>query len=140
MTPLHRASRYENVEVVRMLIERGADVSAQNKEGGTPLHQASQNGSVGVVRMLLERSTNIAARNKDGETPLHLASKPLAPSSYWPNVHLLSEVSRMLLEQGADVSARNKAGLTPLRLALQSPDWQDTRAQVLLEYGADPSD
>ena len=96
-TPLHLASQYEEVEVVRMLIERGADVSAQNKEGGTPLHQASQNGSVGVVRMLLERSTNIAARNKDGETPLHLASKPLAPSSYWPNVHLLSEVFRMML-------------------------------------------
>ena len=122
-----------------MLIERGADsdVAAQNRDGETPLHLASRTGQAGVVRMLIERGSNVAAQNKDGETPLHLASKPALLDFNLPR---LSEVSRILLEQGADVNAQNKAGLTPLRLASQSRHGKDTRAQVLLQHGADPGD
>jgi ankyrin repeat protein len=41
---LHYISRRKRgqVDVARMLIERGADVTAQNKDGETPLHLASQ--------------------------------------------------------------------------------------------------
>ena len=107
-TPLHLASQYEEVEVVRMLIERGADVSAQNKEGETPLHRALEYGNVGVVRMLIESGTDVSAQNKDGMTPLHLAS-----------LHRRVEAVRMLIEHGADVAAQNKNGETPLHRASQ---------------------
>ena len=136
-TPLHLASRTREVEVAHMLIECGADVAAQNRDGETPLHLASRTGQAGVVRMLIERGSNVAAQNKDEETPLHLASKPALLDFNLPR---LSEVSRILLEQGADVNAQNKAGLTPLRLASQSRHGKDTRAQVLLQHGADPGD
>jgi ankyrin repeat protein len=136
-TPLHLALLLDRVEVTRVLIECGADVEAQNKAGETPLHLASRYGKVEVALMLIERGADVAAHNKKGETPLHLASRP---NLYSFQLEGLAEVSRILLEQGADVNAKNNAGITPLRLASQSRHLRDTRAQVLLQHGADPVD
>ena len=135
-TPLHRASQSQSVEAVCMLIERGADLEAQTKDGETPLHLAAKNGGEEAVRMLIERGADVEAQTKDGETPLHLASRPVP---YDFQIERLAKVSRILLEQGADVNARNKHGLTPFYLASRSKNAEDSRAQVLLRHGADPS-
>ena len=139
-TPLHLTSPnvLSGADAARMLIERGADVAAQNKNGETPLHMASRSGYVGLARVLFEHGADVAAQNKDRETPLHLASNP--NPTYPFQLPGLAEVSRFLLEQGADVNAQNKDGLTPFLLASQSTNAEDTRARVLLQYGADPGD
>jgi len=43
-----------------MLIERGAGVSAQDKDGQTPLHQASKEGELEVACMLVERGADVS--------------------------------------------------------------------------------
>ena len=55
VTPQHLASRWGHTGVIRMLIELGADVTAQNKIGLTPLHLASQ---VEVTHVHLERGAD----------------------------------------------------------------------------------
>ena len=72
-TPLHLASQNGHVKASCKLIERGADVTAQNNYGLTPLHLASQMGQVDVARMLIERGADMTAQNNHGWTPLHLA-------------------------------------------------------------------
>ncbi|KAH7124624.1 ankyrin repeat-containing domain protein, partial [Dactylonectria macrodidyma] len=52
-TPLHRASQNGHVKVVKVLLEKGADVMVAGKDGWTPLHRASQNGHVEIVKALL---------------------------------------------------------------------------------------
>ena len=37
-TPLHIACRYSNAEVVKLLLDKGANVEIQNQEDNTPLH------------------------------------------------------------------------------------------------------
>ena len=150
-----------------MLIERGADVAAQDKVGETPLHLASRNGEEEVARMLIECGADVAAQNKDGETPLHRASQkgkvevtrmliecgadvsaqtkhgetPLHLASKRPSYGIqlqgLAEVSCILLGRGADVNAKNKDGLTSFCLASQNRDGRDPRLKVLLDHGAD---
>jgi ankyrin repeat protein len=80
-----------------MLIERGADVTAQNRDGQTPLHLASRMGQVDVVRMLIERGADPDSPEQDGETPLHLAFQSGQV-----------DVARMLIERGADLATQNR--------------------------------
>ena len=62
-------------DMVRLLLERGADVGARAKKQFTPLHNAALNGHDEVVRLLLERGADIGARNSDGDTALDLANR-----------------------------------------------------------------
>src|SRR5216684_352227 len=74
-TPLHLASRNGHVDVARVLVKRGADLTAQNKSGETALHLASGRGHVDVARILVERGADPTVPNKSGETALHFASR-----------------------------------------------------------------
>jgi len=123
-TPLHLASRYGHIKVTRFLLERGADLTAQNKGRETPLHVASREGQVEVARMLLEHGADLTAQNEDWEVPLHVASRDGQV-----------EVARMLLEHGAALTAQNKDWESPLHVA--SRDGQVEVARMLIEYGAD---
>jgi ankyrin repeat protein len=59
--------------IVLFLMENGANVNAQTKDGFTPvpLHLASMNGHDSVVLLLLKSDADINANDKDGWTPLH---------------------------------------------------------------------
>ncbi|KAF8471608.1 hypothetical protein DFH94DRAFT_655887 [Russula ochroleuca] len=132
-TPLDLASSYGHLTAVHLLIERGADVAAQNEHGETSLHlaltvtsfrMALKPGQVEVARMLIERGADVVAQNKDGDAPLHLASR---------NGQV--EVACMLIERGADVAAQNKDGFTSLHMASRNGEVEVAR--MLIERGAD---
>ena len=75
----------EMVEIVRLLVEQGADVTAKDKSSSTPLHLASSFGSPEIVRLLIERGVDITAEDESRRTPLHLAS-----GSRWVGAEALS--------------------------------------------------
>jgi len=68
--PLHFAANNGHVDVVRFLLEKGANVNAQDHRGRTPLHLAALDGHVDVVRFLLEKGANVNAQDHRGRTPL----------------------------------------------------------------------
>ena len=53
-TPLHRASRSGRIEIVRLLVEHGASVEAQDDGGMTPLDVASGEQREEIIKLLLE--------------------------------------------------------------------------------------
>ena len=59
--------------MVRVLLERGADINQATNDGRTPLCIASQQGHVEVVRVLAERGADIKKADNDGATPLQVA-------------------------------------------------------------------
>ena len=75
-TPLHWASgssHFRDGSVLRLLLEHGADINAQNQAGRTPLHKASYSGMLEVVRLLLEHGVDVEVKSNIGVTPLQAA-------------------------------------------------------------------
>lgn len=95
------------LEIVRLLLDNGADISVADNNGCTPLYSASSNGHLGVVRLLLDNGADIILADKRACTPLHGASE---------NGHV--EVVKLLLQSlEASIDTRDDTGRTPLFLA-----------------------
>jgi ankyrin repeat protein len=62
------------LQLLRLLIKRGADVSAADDNGWTPLMLAVRGGKLAAVQALLDAGADAAACNQQGHTTLHLAA------------------------------------------------------------------
>jgi ankyrin repeat protein len=61
------------VKTIRALLDAGAPVNAQDKNGATPLHRAVRTRCAAAVRCLLEAGADPLLPNLPGSTPFHLA-------------------------------------------------------------------
>jgi ankyrin repeat protein len=61
------------VAMIRLLLDSGADLHAQDKNGATPLHRAVRTRCAAAVACLLEAGADATIHNKPGSTPFHLA-------------------------------------------------------------------
>ncbi len=73
MTALHWAAAQGHDDIVKLLLDLGANIDLQNVQGNTPLHLAARNGNLSTVQLLLVRGANATLANANGQTPLALA-------------------------------------------------------------------
>ena len=64
---------HDHLNIVKCLIENGADINVKNHMGWTPLHLAAGYGYLEIVKYLIEIGADFMATNKDGSTPLDVA-------------------------------------------------------------------
>ncbi len=74
-TPLSHASRRGDYDVVKALLDAGADVNAKDAEGCTPLHWAAREGHEAVVKALITAGADANAKNANGDTPSDYAKR-----------------------------------------------------------------
>jgi len=115
-----------NINLVKSLIARGANINEKNDRGMTPLHEAAYYGREDMAEVLIANGANVNTTNESGQTPLHLAAK--IGVKYVPE---------LLLANGADINARNNNGGTPLHNAVQQWDVTQDLLELLLAKGAD---
>jgi ankyrin repeat protein len=61
------------VKTLRCLLDAGADINEQDKNGATPLHRAVRTRCAAAVKFLLDSGSNATSKNKPGSTAFHLA-------------------------------------------------------------------
>jgi ankyrin repeat protein len=126
-TPFQTAINNGYLDIIKVFVEKGADVKAANRGGNTPLHWAAGNGHLIVVKYLVEeKGADVKAANKDGSTPLHLSAR----------YGHLDVVKYLVAEKGADVKAANNGGNTPLHWAAEEGRL-DVVKYLVEEKGAD---
>jgi ankyrin repeat protein len=87
---LLEAVRLNEIEEVKKLIEKGADVNVVDEYGATALYWASYKGHSEIVKILIEAGADVNVVNRDGETAL-----------YWTSSWGYSEIVKILKEAGA---------------------------------------
>ena len=125
----------EALKVVRLIIERGADVNARDGDGRAPIHQAVAYGRHDVARMLLDAHadpTMGCKSNGADNSTLHQAT--LKGDSEMIQVLLKAPAAASAPRVEADCAGQG--GWTPLCLAARSNNLVATKA--LLAGGADP--
>jgi len=71
--PIHSAVAGGHEEIVKMLLQHGADPNVREQGGCTPLHAAAQNGDEEMIRTLLYGGADLNIKSDDGKTALDLA-------------------------------------------------------------------
>ncbi|MDR3285202.1 MAG: ankyrin repeat domain-containing protein [Holosporales bacterium] len=107
-TPLHDAAFYAYTEVIKVLIDAGANKNAIDPNGMTPLHYATFFGDAKTIRVLIDAGADKNARDTNGMTPLH----HVAAGRH-------TEAVRVLIDAGADKNARDQNGRTPCDIAAE---------------------
>ncbi|KAH9096694.1 hypothetical protein LEN26_017413 [Aphanomyces euteiches] len=105
-TPLYYASKYGYINVVKALLDEGADMMLADKTSNTPLHIASNNGHFKVVKELLAHGASVGTTNENNSAALHRAS-------WWGHIVIVKE----LLIYGASVYSVDENGDMALHCA-----------------------
>ncbi len=146
---LHVASRFGDLDVVKSLIEKGADINEKDTSGRTALHYAVEGGHKDVVELLIANGADVNVKDKDGNTPGHVALGEtneavldllIAKGANLDSIHLsayqgdLDEVTSFI-EKGAGVNTIDSYGATPLHYAAVRGDREVV--EFLIAKGAD---
>ncbi|KAL3432156.1 ankyrin repeat-containing domain protein [Aspergillus tetrazonus] len=119
---LLQVSVHNGDELVRMLLDAGADPEQENGEGLTVINTAVLQQQSDVVKLLIDRGVNINHRDNAGWCPVHDAS------GHRPS----TEIVRLFAEAGVNLEETTTAGQAPLHLAAGFP--QPEIVALLLEY------
>lgn len=120
---LHLAAQYGDLEAVKSLLKRGADINQKNLDEKTPLHYAKD---LKIVEYLVEKGAEYNHTDKWEKTLLHYIVKD-------PDY---LDIVKFLIEKGAYLDQQDEEKNTPLHIAAYNKNYDIVEA--MLNAGADP--
>jgi ankyrin repeat protein len=144
-TPFTRAARSADLELMHLLLDKGADPKLVGKDNQTALMVASgvawtdhikgtEAEALEAVKLCISLGLDVNAATDKGETPLHGAAHRGADI-----------IAKYLIDNGANINARNKRGFTALDLAMGKGGYaggpgpvHETTATLIRQAGGEP--
>lgn len=135
LTALHQCCIDDSEEMMKVLVEFGANVNAADSEQWTPLHAAATCGHLHLVKFLIEKDASLLAVNGDGnmpydicedETTLSFIENEMAKRGVTQDLidetrgrtenKMLADLMQLAAQHG-DLEFRDKHKATPLHIA-----------------------
>ena len=133
-TALHYAAHYDYMDLVKLLVENGADVNAREAHWWTtPLAWAADAARSEAVKFLLDNGAEVNADIGGGHAALHAASQGGSTQGQ-ERTEGYRKAAELLIEYGAKVDAKTNDGFTPLANAIGAGN--ETVAEVLRQHGS----
>lgn len=123
--PLTSACGNGNEAIVKMLIQKGAEINYRSEDEITALSIASQNGHSEIVQMLIKKGAQITNRPGDQRAFLVAIRRHYSP------------IVQLLIDSKANVNLKDINNSTPLLIATLNGDFEIAR--LLINYDADIS-
>lgn len=122
-SPLRIAVHNGDIRMVKLLLEKGANVHFMNRQRHTPLHLASQKGYIDIMNILIEHGANLNAHDLEDCSPLSLAI-----------LYGHEEAAKLLIRKGTRLNHEESCGYTVIHRAV----WNNMTgiAKALLDAGA----
>uniref|UniRef100_A0A8C4NVR3 non-specific serine/threonine protein kinase n=1 Tax=Dicentrarchus labrax TaxID=13489 RepID=A0A8C4NVR3_DICLA len=155
--PLLIAAGCGNIQIIEVLMRKGAEIQAHDKSGANAIYYAARHGHVETLKFLHEKKCPLNVQDKSGETALHVAARygNVDVVSYLCSIkanpdladreqetplhcaawHGYSAVARALCQAGCHVDAKNREGESPL-LTASARGFVDI-VECLVEHKAD---
>ncbi len=111
------------VDLIKLLIARGANIHIQSNRGTTVLHLASLYNNAEIVSILLKHGAKMDITDQWGDTPLHEAIETGIMVLTCGSAEYASfiRVVKLLLDHGADIHLKNNQGYSPLESITRLP-------------------
>ena len=129
------------MKTIRCLLDAGADINAQDKNGATPLHRAVRTRCATAVRCLLRAGGDPARKNKSGFTSFHLAVQNTGRGGTGAVAAVTAQrqIIEELLSFGVSPEPKSGSGKTVWDYA-QSAWMRELLAEVAADPDAPPND
>ena len=156
------ASNGKDLDVVKLMVQRGADIHVRDPKQRTILHCAIMHKKHDIVKYILKLGCDVNDVDENGETPLHLIQEDMQcaklllenranPNSqnmegntvyhkvmtHRENENIKMELIQLLHKHHVDPNIRNNNGMTPLHECLRSLNLKADVVECILENGAD---
>ncbi|MEI0516641.1 ankyrin repeat domain-containing protein [Brachyspira murdochii] len=129
ITPLGLAAARNDKEMVKFLVEKGADINLEDGYGYTPLIRAMKYSNIALVKDIIDLKPDLnAICSATGDTPLTYLVR---------EVWFGSDACYYMIKNGADINKKNKEGNTPLIVAVENVVVSYGMLGVIINMGAD---
>ncbi len=108
-----------DLDRVKFLVGKGADVNQADNQGWTPLISAARQRHDDMIKLLIELGADVNLAKSDGTTPLIAA----ASRDHVPSI-------KVLLEHGADIEKPGPQGFRALPLAIADDNYEAAKALI----------
>lgn len=133
-SPLNFALKQKkDIEVIKLLVNNGADVNYTDEESDTPLSSAVESGNIEVIKFLLNENANVNSADAHGEYD-KLTYRPIHFATLEKNA---TEILKLLVKYGADITTPNEEGDSLLHVALDNDAPIDTIEYLVKELELD---
>ncbi|MEI0559937.1 ankyrin repeat domain-containing protein, partial [Brachyspira intermedia] len=129
ITPLGLAAARNDKEIVKFLVEKGADINLEDGYGYTPLIKAMKYRNIDLAKNIVDLKPDLnAICSATGDTPLTYLAR---------EVWFGTDLCYYMIKNGADVNKKNDNGDTPLIVAVQNVVGSYGMLGVIINMGAD---